>query len=154
MFIVKLLIGALSVVLCLIIAKNKAEYIKERYYYFNSLVNSCDLIKTDLLYKKRSIREILSVNFQSSDFLQTLNAYFEDEKWFPSYLTNEELVLVTEYFSVLGKGDTTSQINALTSFKEEFSKIAIEKKKEFEKSYKVTLKVGFSIGIMLFILVI
>ena len=154
MFIVKLSIGVLCVILCLLVAKNRANYIKDKYYYFSSLVNSCELIKSDLIYKKRSIKEILSVDFQSLDFNQTIKSYFNSDEFFPKYLNIEEKVLVKDYFKALGKGDTNSQLSIISSFKEEFLKIASDSKREFDKSYKVTIKVGFSIGIMLFVLVI
>ena len=128
---IKLLIGVLILVSSYLVAKNKAETVKERYYYFNSLVNSCELINADLLYKKRPVKEILNAKYQSFTFLETLNAYFDGGEKLPKFLSYEETVLVKEYLCILGKGDTNSQINAINFYKQEFLKIATEKKNEY-----------------------
>ena len=154
MFLIKVSLGVSLVVLCCCVAKNKANIVKEKVYYFNSLILACDFIKSDLLFKKRNLNEILSVNYPSYDFLQTVNDYFIGKNTYPDYLTNEELVLIKEFFSMLGGSDANSQITALELFKTEFSKIRDDKKREYDKNYKVTLKVGFSIGIMLLVVVI
>lgn len=154
MFVIKVLIGVLCAFSCCLISKRKADVYKEKVYYFNSLVLACEYLISDLMFKKRNLKEILSVSYPSNYFLETINDYFNGVESYPDFLTDEEVVVISEFFSQLGKGDSNSQINALKLYKSEFSKIRDDKKNVFDKNYKVTIKVGFSIGIMLFVLVI
>ena len=66
----------------------------------------------------------------------------------------EEKFNILSFFNELGKSDSNSQKLTLNFYKDYFLKVLTEKNNEYKKTYALTLKVGFSIGVMLFVLVI
>lgn len=155
MFLIKILLGILCVHLCSKIAITKANAIKESYLFWESASTCCGLLLQEFSYKKRPIKSLIEYNYLSSDFLILLSSYVKNEELeFPSYINFQEEIRLKSFFEELGKSDSETQKLAINSYKTEFSSLSIEKKAEYKKQYSLTLKVGFSIGVMLFIMVI
>ncbi len=155
MFAVKIIVGIACVYCSVKISSNKANLLKNRYLFWDSLVEFCSLLLQELSYKKRPIKEVTSNEFISIDFSKTLNDYYlKNEITLPNYLSDIESEKVISFLSSIGKSDTESQKIAINTCKIDFENIATQRKLDYKKSYSVILKVGFSIGVMLFIMVI
>lgn len=155
MFILKLLVGVLSIIVAVKIGKDKAEKDKNEYLYFNSLVVLCDKILSDLSYKKSKINELLSIKFNSSELNETLNSYLKGKNVeLPVFLNEEEQFLVIDMLNTLGKSDTVAQIHSVNAFKNEFIKISNDKFTKYKKYNALFMKLGFISGLLIFILVI
>lgn len=155
MFIIKIILGVSCVIICSKIAINRANLIKFKYLYFESALMLCNSMLCDIEYKKSSLSKNLSLKFSSYDFTQTVNYFIKNNQVLtPNYLLEEEKINVNAFFNELGKSDTNSQKLSLNFYKNYFLKLSNEKKLEYSKTYQITLKVGFSIGVMLFVLVI
>ncbi len=155
MFLVKIAVGICCVYACVRISSWKANKLKEDLLYYDSVVMSCDKILSGLSYSKSTICELLNVDYSSVEYAKTVRSYIKNENlYYPSFLSSEEVFTLNTYFSLLGKSDTKTQKNAILSHKNTFQKIQEDKKKQYDKNYYAIIKVGFSLGIMLFILVI
>ena len=155
MFVLKLLIGILSIVISVKIGADKAKKDKSAYDYFNGLVNLCDKILSDLSYKKSNIDKLLSIKLQSKDLNDTLNYYLKsNELKFPDYISVDERFLIEDIFNSLGKVDSLSQIKNLEASKIELIKITKEKYEKYKKFNTLFIKLGFISGLLVFVLVI
>ncbi len=155
MFILKLLIGIFSIVLAVKIGVDKSLKYKNVYEFYNSLINLCDKIISDLNYKKSKMSVILSNKFQSKDLNDMLKKLVKEKKLVvPNYLSKEEAFLIEDLFNSLGKVDANSQILAIEAFKTELKKIANEKYEKYKKYNTLFVKLGFISGLLIFIMVI
>ena len=155
MFIVKLLIGLISVYVCTKIAKSKAVCLKEVTLFWQSLVDLCKIIEIDLSYKKSPINEIFLKDFCSCDFNKFIKIYVKTNEFcFPNYVLDEEKPLIKSFILSLGKSDSASQRLFAESKEVLFKELRDKKAVAENKFYSVILKVGFSVGVMLFIMVI
>ncbi len=155
MFIVKLVVGILSVITCCKISLNKSNTAKNAYTFFESLRITCENLLCEFSYKKRPIKYALNKNYTSDDYVKFLSNFVKfNKREYPCYLSNDEIVKIDAFFNEIGKSDTDSQKTMILAYKNEFNSIASEKRKRFIKTNDVTMKVGFSVGVMLFIMVI
>lgn len=155
MFVLKLLLGTLSVYFSYKIAKQKAIKLKETYYFWDSVCIACDLLITDLSYKKRAVLTVLNVDYPSETFAKLLGSYLSGEDFsIPKFISDENKIKLNSFIFSIGKSDSNTQKELMLSYKNEFLKIKEESKLQFNKSYVLTIKIGVLIGIMLFILVI
>ncbi len=155
MFVLKLGIGVACVYLCCKIAVLKASAIKENYLFWESAVTLCNVLLQEFSYKKRPLSGVVDKNYTSNDFKILLNSFIKgDSVDYPKYLSNSEIVKINTFLNELGKSDSETQKITINSYKTEFESILIDKKAEYKKTYSVTLKVGFSMGIMMLIMVI
>lgn len=155
MFLIKILVGVACVYLCCKIAVSKANSYKDAYLYYQSCVECCNLLLIEFSYKKRPLKSLLEYDFVSSDFSKSLNDYINYQNLeFPKWLDEKEVLRLKTFFDELGKSDVETQKLAINSNKIEFENVLIDKKSEYKKQYSLTLKVGFMVGVMLFIMVI
>ena len=155
MFLIKLCLGVACVYLCSKIAVSKANSLKESYLFWESVVKLCNILLQEFSYKKRPIKIAVSTTYSSTDFKKLLNDYVSgNDITFPKYLTDAEAFKFKTFLYELGKSDSETQKLALNSYKTDFESIVIDKKLEYKKTNSVTLKVGFSVGFMMLIMVI
>ena len=155
MFLIKITVGVLCVYFCSKISANKANLLKERYLFWDSAVELCNLFLQELSYKKRPLKSTLSKNFISNDFNKVIENYLlEKEVVYPNYVSDIEIEKLNSFLSTLGKSDCETQKIAINSYKTDFENVTIQKRIEFKKAYSIILKVGFLLGVMLFIMVI
>lgn len=155
MFILKLGVGVACIYLCCKIAITKASVVKENYLFWESAVSLCNYLLQEFSYKKRPLLGFGDKNYTSSDFKILLNCFLNNKEVnYPKYLSDCEIVKLTTFFNEIGKSDSETQKIAINSYKNDFESILIDKKAEYKKTYSVTLKVGFSMGIMMLVMVI
>ncbi len=155
MFALKILVGFLSVYCSYKLAKFKALKYKEVYYFWDSVCIACDLLISDLSYKKSAIKSVLNVDYPSETFAKLIGDYLLDNECnFPNFISAENTIKLNGFISSVGKSDSETQKKSILSYKNEFIKIKEESKIYFNKNYNLTVKIGVLIGIMLFILVI
>ena len=155
MFLVKLIVGALCVITCVKIAKSKAESLKITSNFWQALIDFCNAMVIDLSYKKSTLKELFSKDYNCNDFNNFLKKYeYSGDFEFPSYVLEDEKMLISSFFSYLGKSDSEAQKQYLLAKQTEFVSILHKKMKYQNKFYSVILTVGFSVGLMLFVMVI
>ena len=156
MFAIKLIFGVILIFLSSKIAVIKAKNHKEKYLYYLSAKLMCKNLEGELLYLRRPINQALDIDYPSFYYAKTVNSVILGEKtiFYPDFLTVDEISKFELLFEQLGKTDSNSQMAYVLSCKEDFVKIENEKRLEYQKFYSLTLKIGFLIGVALFVLVI
>lgn len=154
MFILKILVGVLSLYASYKIAKIQAVKLKEVYYFWDSVCIACDMLINDLSYKKREVKAVLNVDYPSETFAYIMRDYlFGKEIVLPNFLSDENKIKVESFILSIGKSDSETQKNSIISYKNEFIKIKEESKIIFSKKYQITIKIGLLVGLMLFVMV-
>ena len=151
----KIVIGISLIVVCTLIGKQKAQKLKNEYLYFSDLRAFCKSFEGNLQYGKKEIESYLNESYLSNDFNNTLNSFISNNSlYIPSYLNVKEKSDVISFFSELGVSDSVSQLTTIKSFYNVFLEYEKDKNEVFKKYYSAYMKIGFSIGFMLMLVVI
>ena len=160
--IVKFVIGVALIVICVEIGKSKALKLKNSYLYFSSLSIFCKEYESNLAYDKKNLSIFLSKNYTSNYFNKTLNSFIcsdENENfqtktpYLPDFLNEKEKVDVLNFLNSLGYGNTKSQALTVNGYLEIFNELEKEKRELYLKNYSAYLKISFSVGFMLMLMV-
>ena len=113
-------------------------------------------IKAEISFSQNSLFEILDSGEKNGTFLISARKYIAEKKINNElkFLSEEEISFVYKYLRNLGTSDKTSQLNFLNSLEPEldgFLRAADEKDRKYRPLY---VKLGFLIGLIVFILVI
>ena len=156
MFIIKIIVGILSVIVFTKIGYDKSKNYKEKLAFYNSITLFCDKFLVELEYKKSHVEKVLKDSYSSSSAKKLFNSYLNDKNnlIFPDFLNNEEKSILSDFFMKLGLGDTDSQKIYVKSYKNTFEKKASESWQNFKKYSNLYLKIGFMFGLTLMIVVI
>ena len=155
MFLIKLILGVFCIYTCVKISTIKCDKIKEEYLFWSSVCISCDSLVSNLSFKKSMVYDALNVDYPSFEYAKLISQYLKGDKLnFPKFLSAEDVLKLNTFLLEVGKSDSKTQKNAILSYKSDFSKNLEISRCNYKKNYGVTRKVGFSIGVMLMILVI
>lgn len=149
----KIIIGLAIFIFCIIFGFLRSNfYIKKRQYYFD-FYSFNKKLKNEIYFLQKPLLEIIK-NDKKTDFIICLEKYFDTNEFIfnKDYLTDEEKDFLKNYLNIIGKGDSTSQIQYIETVAEQID-VNYEKSKEDEKKYKpLYIKMSFLIGLMFFIL--
>ncbi len=151
----KIIIGFLIVAACTIIGANYSDIQKKKEEFFFYLGDFNARLIMNLSYKKENVKRIL----EEEKYALFKNIYEKGqsgrtENVFPNYLNDEQKKIVSEYFLNVGKGATKAE----EDFLEYQSKIISEQleicKFERAKNKNIGEKLGFGVGLAVFILIL
>ena len=113
-------------------------------------------IKSEITFSQRSLPEIFDSDDRDDLFLTVAKEYLSDKtiKTNLDFLSKEEIIFLTKYLESLGTTDKNSQLDFLNSMEndvEYYQQIAEKKNKNFRPLF---VKMGFLLGLILFILII
>lgn len=154
----KIFIGVLLIIFSTILGyalSQKYTKIKKFYHSFDSFNK---LLKTEIAFSQKTIKEIVNQKkVDNDDFLINFVAYLEDKEKFNlkiSYISSDERNFVIDYYENIGKTEKSSQLDFLKKTEESLSvyhKNAVDLEKKYKSLY---IKLGFLIGLIIFILII
>ena len=155
MFFLKFAAGISAVITVSFFAKTKCKKMRSEYEFFNALNEYLKSVKSAAGYKKAKISEISVENTDFKEFLGNFPVTGKlSDLTAPEYLTEAEKLKIATLFSFIVSADANSLNEALNSYISEFGGITDEKRANLLKRKPVYLKVGFAVGLMLFIMVI
>lgn len=155
MFIIKISIGVLAVVTVTCFAKLKCKKMQSEYSFLIALNEYFKSIKAATSYKKTKLTEILINSEDLNEFLGNFPISGKiNDLTLPDYLSESDKLKISTVFSQIVTLDAKSLSEALSEYIEEFIIIIEEKRINLIKRKPVYLKVGFAVGLMLFIMVI
>ena len=133
------------------------KYTKLKNFYCN-FDNFNKMLKTEIAFSQKTLKEIIDEKYSiNNDFLFSFKLYLENKENFClniNYLSSDEKAFLLEYFENIGKTEKGSQLEFLKKAEERLStfyKNAIELDKKYKTLY---IKLGFLIGLIIFILII
>ncbi len=161
----KFLLGLAIVAFTSFCGRFLAKKYRQRRDFFKQWREFNERFLSEISYYRRPIKEFIAAFSYEGDFRALLNDYclwvasslppqsiFKEEEYL--FLKAEEKQIVIDYFSMLGKGDSTSQKGYFSSVKDTL--LGYQKRTEDEaKRYgDLYVKIGFLCGLLLLILIV
>lgn len=135
-----------------------SKYYKKKLIFFNNLLNFCEILESQIQFKKITINQIIVENLNSFDFefKQFLNEYYLKNNYNYScmFLNSNENLIVKKFFKSLGKFDVKGEINNL---KNQQNLLKIKQAEINDKNNKIGVlgtKLGSLCAILVFIILI
>ncbi len=151
----KVFIGALLIVICVKIGKIKADSIKNEYLFFYDLRSFVKEYEQNLSFTKKDVKSFITLSYTSTELNELLKSYLNGvELVLPNYLSVKETADITAFFNNLGVSDTKTELLSVKNYYQIFNDYVLLKNEKYKKYYSVYLKIGFSVGIMLLVMVI
>lgn len=134
---------------------------RQRKLFFAQFYEFNERFLTEIAYYRRSLGDFLSSYTYQGEFDIVLKDFYvrlQDSKavelsqW--TFLKNEECIVIRDYFSMLGKGDSTSQKTYFSAIRDtllRYQRVTSEEAKKYEDLY---IKIGFLCGLFILILII
>ncbi len=154
MLIIKMALSLLSVFTCVYLGKKKADKYKLDKKVWQEIVEiNSAMINNQLMYKNSVITVLQKLNLSMSNVcIEILKD--EQTEQILDQIDKQDKELIIGYFSNLGKGISVEQIKYLNDFdiiaKKKLSNYTIKD----EKYSSACIKLGFLIGVAIFILVL
>lgn len=152
----KFLLGGLIIAFCTLLGWFASGKYRQRKSYFTQLASLNEKYLAELKYTRKPMKQFLSELPLTGDFQKSSEEFLSGKTIslnFP-YLKEDEKRMITEYFSMLGKGDSNSQNSYFSSKSNEIT----SKKQEAEKNSKeygeLYLKLGLLAGLAFVILIV
>ena len=145
--------GVLIVVLSTYIGHLLANKYRERKLFYDSLLNFNDLLINQVSFGQKSILELIK-NDKNDCLYIVLREYFYANNFNETYLNfldNTEIDFIKNYFKLIGVGEKNSQIEYLKSIKIEIMNKLNNATENVSKYTKLYLKLGFLIGLLIFV---
>lgn len=115
-------------------------------------------LKTEIAFSQKTLKEIIDYKCsENNDFVNNFISFLNDRENFVltiNYLSLDEKNFLLEYYESVGKTEKNSQLEFLKKADEvitSYQKSAIELEKKYKNLY---IKLGFLIGLIIFILII
>jgi len=143
-----------------------AKKYRQRKLFFRQLREFNERFLSEITYYRRPLREFSSKYVYKGEFAHLLQAYFSTldfrlsalrerlTKSEFSFLKKENKGLVEDYFTMLGKGDSTSQKGYFSSINSTLIKLQEEAAVTCKKYADLYVKLGFLCGLLILILII
>ena len=151
----RVFLGILLVCLSTLISYVLTNKFSLKRQFYDDFYNFNTTLKQEISFRQTTLISLLK-NGGTTDFYLLLTEFIENNKANQNikYLSNDEIESFYNYAKTLGAGDKDSQIEFLN----EIGKSLLDKQKKCtqdEKNYKVLyIKLGFLLGLILFVLVL
>ena len=139
---------------------------RKRKLFLTQLFEFNERFLSEISYYRRPLGEFFAKYAYKSEFHQFLEGYLENIKSKTggvenilelenfSFLTKEEKSVLSDYFQMLGKGDSASQKAYFSSVKERLSKLQNEAIAAHKRYGDLYIKLGFLCGLFILILIL
>ncbi len=159
---VKLLFAIVIIPLCTLLGRNFTDKYFKRLNYFEQFLNFNRYLKQNLLFKRENLVNLLDFTSSCEDFLLTLSSFktsilLEEsysDIFIPDYVEQIDREIFIDYFSKIGKGNLTSELDFLSSFEIVLNEKLLKIKDNNSKFSKLGQKLGFAVGMAVTILII
>lgn len=143
-----------------------AKKYRKRKLFFGQLKEFNERFLSEISYYRRPIGEFATAYFYKGEFQDFLQTYFAEidelsqnlEKTVAfddcEFLNDEEKSVITDYFKMLGKGDSASQKLYFSAAKERLVKMQASAENDCKKYGDLYVKLGFLFGLFVLILMI
>ena len=133
-----------------------ALYYKKRKQFFENFVDFLNHAKTQISFiQSRRISIFESFCSNGSDFEKiTKDIANGKEAKKPTYIKQEEWMVVQGFFNDLGKGDVESECQRAEATKQKAESLQKSSEKEFEKKYSLCIKIGVAVGVAVSIIIV
>lgn len=150
----KIILGIILVGLCVYLGYFfSSKYIDKRKFY-EDFWNFNKKIKNEVSFSQKTINKMIDEQGEKTLFYQTFENEFNEKSEKNDkikFLSKNEKEFFREYVSMIGKSDNASQISYIDSSDTRIKEL-LDESSENEKKYKsLYIKLGFLLGVILFI---
>lgn len=146
-----------------------ADYYVKREKFFYELTVFCERLKTDISFLLMPLKEILQrVETEYSSVLVNIAGIVREEielgtaitadklyqRFASKYISEDERVIISSFFSILGKSDSKTQLDNIAGFHERFAAAEQSCKAEKLRLAPMCRKLGFLFGIVICLFII
>lgn len=156
----KIMLGVLLSFCGVFFGKMTISKYLNRKRFFKSLSDFAAFLSNKISFEAERLPKIIkSYPFSSRDLkMLSLNFSQNNEDFanvkFPEYLSDDEIVLVKEFFLVLGKSDCYSQSEMLLKLSDKYDKESKRQGEDYEKKKKISVKLGLLAGVCIFTILV
>ncbi len=154
----RILLGVLTVIICVLIAYKLSLKYTERRKFFVSLNDFNEKMKNEVSYgKKTVIGIIVEMNKNDDTFYKYVSSYFKggiEYSLNKKVYSIEEVEFMGTYVNQIGVTDSQTQLKYLQSVGQSISTraaVAIENEKKYKPLY---IKLGFLLGLLVLVVII
>lgn len=152
----KLLIGALLIAFCTLLGYLAAGKYRARKKFYAQFVLFNERYIAELNYSRKPLPDFLKAYEYTGDFGKTLSAFVRQRETAIefSYLKKDEQSDCSNYFSILGRGDTRSQKDYFTAQRTVLEQKKTESEREAKSHGELYVKLGLLAGLAFVILIV
>lgn len=159
---VKIVLGCAFIVVCTMLGKKFTDKYLQKLLYYESLQLFNLNLKVNLRFKRDSILNLLDQEYKSKDFCLTMQSFKTcifssgnlSDVYFPSWCESEDITFFTEYLLNLGKGNSYSEMDFADAYQILIDEKLVKIKDNNGKFTKLGKRIGFSVGMAVFILIL
>lgn len=151
----KLFIGFLVVIICLILGNLLSLKYSERKRFYRDFCDFNERLIQEVAYSQNTINHLLN-DCPSTCFYQSVKNNILEKKSLDkvNFLTENEFDFFKDYLSKLGKSDKSTQLNFLTYSSSGLYKLKNDSEGEEKKYKSLYLKMSFLIGLIILIILL
>lgn len=152
----KFLLSGLVIAFCTLLGWFASGKYRARRSFFSQLCSLNEKYLAELKFARKPLTRFLSELLLTGDFKKSTEEFIAGRsvKLEFSYLKEEEKALISEYFSMLGKGDSRSQSGYFSSKSGELSEKKTQAEKDAKSYGELYLKLGLLAGLAFVILIV
>ena len=152
----KLGVAGLVVAFCTLLGYLAAAKYRARRAYFDQLYALNERFLSELAYSRRPVSELLQESGFRGEFAETVTAFCARKgAAIPERLLSErERAVVSDYFSMLGRGDAQSQTGYFTAKRQDLAAFRADSAAEAKKRGELYLRLGVLAGLAAVILIL
>ena len=159
---VKVLLGGIILLVSTFLGKSLTDKYSSKKNYFEDLKDFNGNLIRNLKFRKDTLFNTLKTYSYQSDFNYTLESYKTyvytggeiEDLFFPQYIDGEDKTFLYSYFEKIGKGNSFSEGDFLSSSQEVINEKLLKIKDNCSKFSKLGQKLGFAVGMTVFILIL
>ena len=159
---VKVFVGVIFIAISTVLGKKITSKYLLKLKYYESLKRFNLHLKQNLMYKRDNLLDLLNFSCENQEFLATissfkLNLYSEtsrDEVYLPYWVDEEDKRFLNDYFNSLGKNNLDAEVEFVSAEQviiDEKVKIIADNSSRFSN---LGQKLGFSLGMVVFIIIL
>lgn len=159
----KLIIGILSIIVCFYIGKNTTSKYSKRQVYYIEFERLLNCLMRNLKFKRENIISVLS-NFASTcpDFDCTIKSAtalishkeVSNQLYIPNWIDDQDAMFFYNFFEKIGAQSTQSELDFLSEIQYILNEKLLKIKENNVKFTKLGQRLGISLGLTIFILIL
>lgn len=146
------ILGGIFLIVCVLIGYKCSEKYVLREKFYMDFAGFNDKLINEILYTQKTLSQVMGLIDADGEFYKVVKNYVVDKKFQNvGYLSEQENDAVRNYLTVIGKGDKISQTQLLKSEKVNIDEKKSKSEQEKGKYRSLYIKVGFMVGLIIFI---
>ena len=159
---VKIFLGCFIITVCTAIGKKTTAKHKHKLSYYECLLSFNKALKQNLQFKQEDLLNLVNFDYKNQDFnasissfkLAKQNVFDYQELYYPEFLDKDDRAFLSNYFELLGKGNTKAEMENLVFYEELINEKVCKIADNCSKFSNLGQRLGFAVGMAVFIIIL